>query len=56
MTACMGGYCQKREACQHYHAADRRNPVERLCVPGIDGVLRVVVAQTLQQLIEGATL
>ena len=56
MTACLGGWCGQRNACPHYHAADRRHPVERLCVPGIDGVLRVVAPQTLRELIEGATL
>lgn len=30
-VACMGGWCAKREACAHYHAQDRRYPIERLC-------------------------
>lgn len=37
-TACMGGFCAKRDHCSHYHAEDRRNPAERLCPPGADGV------------------
>lgn len=31
IQACMGGWCEKREQCPHYHARDRANPVERLC-------------------------
>lgn len=38
LQACMGGWCAKRGHCQHYHADDRREPVERLCAPGHDGV------------------
>lgn len=37
-AACMGGWCRKRDRCPHYLAADRRDPAERLCVPGADGV------------------
>lgn len=40
--ACMGGWCSRREQCQNYHAEDRRNPIERICEPGRDG-LRVVI-------------
>jgi hypothetical protein len=36
--ACMGGWCAKRDHCQHYHAEDRREPAERLCEPGHDGM------------------
>ena len=36
--ACMGGFCRKRDRCAHYHADDRREPAERLCMPGADGV------------------
>jgi hypothetical protein len=36
--ACMGGWCAKRGHCQHFHARDRSEPSERLCVPGADGV------------------
>ena len=35
--ACMGGWCTLRAKCPHYHAADRREPEERLCWPGQDG-------------------
>lgn len=35
--SCMGGWCTQREHCALYHAADRRNPVERLCEAGPDG-------------------
>ena len=33
MIACMGGWCPRRDRCQHYHA---ESPViaERLCPPG----------------------
>lgn len=34
MTACMGGFCARREACVYYHAQDRARPIERLCEPG----------------------
>lgn len=37
MIACMGGWCAKRENCMNHHAADRREPAERLCAPGHDG-------------------
>lgn len=36
VTACMGGWCTKRDHCANYHADDRSNPVERLCEPGAD--------------------
>lgn len=36
--ACMGGWCTKRDHCPHFHATDRRQPAERLCLPGADGV------------------
>lgn len=35
---CMGGWCTKRQHCPNYHAEDRREPEERLCMPGADGV------------------
>jgi hypothetical protein len=35
--ACMGGWCALRDHCQHYHAANRETPAERLCTPGLDG-------------------
>lgn len=38
LQACAGGWCRIRERCQHYHASDRREPSERLCLPGEDGV------------------
>lgn len=38
IPACMGGWCAKRGHCQHYHAADRHEPSERLCAPGFDGI------------------
>ena len=38
LPACMGGWCAKRDHCPHFNAADRRQPAERLCVPGADGV------------------
>lgn len=38
IVQCMGGFCQKREKCAHYHAPQTpgRQPVERLCEPGKD--------------------
>lgn len=36
-TACMGGWCSKRQHCLNYHAEDRSEPEERLCAPGEDG-------------------
>jgi hypothetical protein len=33
----MGGWCSRRDQCPHHHAQDRRQPVERLCLPGRDG-------------------
>ena len=37
MTACMGGWCAKREKCPHYD--EKAPPVaERLCLKGVDGV------------------
>ena len=35
---CMGGWCQRRDACEHYHAPERpgRPPAERLCERGHD--------------------
>ena len=35
--ACLGGWCLKRDNCDNYHSADRREPSERLCIPGEDG-------------------
>ena len=40
--ACLGGWCRKRNQCANYRAEDRREPAERLCVPGADGVGRDV--------------
>jgi hypothetical protein len=37
IQACMGGKCNKRSNCLNYHAADRSEPAERLCIPGRDG-------------------
>lgn len=34
MTACMGGWCPKRERCQRYNETFREAPAERLCEPG----------------------
>ena len=47
MTSCMGGWCKRREGCAHYieRGAD---PVERLCIPGRDG-LRYGMPQTLRR-------
>ena len=38
-TACMGGFCSRRQGCPHYHAEDRTEPAERRCVRGEDGNL-----------------
>lgn len=37
LQPCMGGWCAKRNRCQHYHAESSREPAERLCEPGDDG-------------------
>ena len=37
VLACLGGWCQIRDRCQHYHAEFRGQPSERLCIPGQDG-------------------
>lgn len=34
ITACMGGFCHRRDRCEHYAATSRRVVVERLCEPG----------------------
>lgn len=39
MTACMGGWCSQRAQCPHHESDDRRNPSERMCLPGQDGKL-----------------
>jgi hypothetical protein len=36
--ACMGGWCARRDHCPHFHAEDRRQPAERLCERGHDGM------------------
>lgn len=38
ISACLGGWCRKRDRCVNYNAPDKRWPAERLCVPGRDGV------------------
>lgn len=38
LTACMGGWCTRRQHCPHYHAENRSEPEERLCLPGQDGI------------------
>jgi len=38
VRACMGGWCVKRDHCQHYHSELRSEPSERLCIPGRDGI------------------
>lgn len=42
VIACCGGWCKLRDYCPHYHATNRSNPAERLCLPGQDGVSDVV--------------
>lgn len=34
-TACLGGWCETRETCAHYHASypARETPIDRLCGP-----------------------
>lgn len=41
MIACMGGWCPRRDRCQHYHS---ESPVvaERLCPPGESHPVEVV--------------
>ena len=33
-TACLGGWCSKRDRCGRHVASDRRNVSERLCSVG----------------------
>ena len=60
MKACMGGWCIRRDACDAFNAEDRRNPAERLCIPGEDGVLKespvAYLPATLDELIAEAAL
>ncbi len=39
LPACMGGWCHIRESCQRYGAQTGFDPIERLCEPGLDGVV-----------------
>lgn len=57
MIACLGGWCRSREKCADYHAADRREPVERRCPPGEEypEPLQREPVPSLRQLIEKAT-
>lgn len=45
---CMGGWCRRREQCQHYHAPQRYGvpPIERICAPSDD---RPVLRGTAQE-------
>lgn len=52
LPACMGGWCTQRDHCARFHAEDRREPAERLCQPGHDGV--VVVEPTRERVPTGA--
>lgn len=36
MTACMGGWCTRRDRCRNHAQDDRSFVVERLCEPGTD--------------------
>lgn len=40
MKSCLGGWCHLREKCPHYSLPAHYEPVERMCVPGMDGVHR----------------
>ncbi|MGQ3051077.1 MAG: hypothetical protein ACT6S0_04770 [Roseateles sp.] len=41
-TACMGGWCEKRDRCGHFHAASPdQQPKERLCPRGRDGAAQM---------------
>ena len=37
--ACMGGWCGLRDECERHTTDDRARAVERLCEPGMDGIL-----------------
>ena len=39
ITACMGGWCAKRDHCPYFHAVKRTEPAERLCPPKQDGAM-----------------
>lgn len=36
IVACMGGWCRRRNSCQHYHAERSQAVSERLCEKGRD--------------------
>lgn len=48
MTACMGGWCAKRDHCTHYHCPDKGQPAERLCAPGETGAYVAINLHTEQ--------
>lgn len=31
IRACMGGWCEGRQECPHYHSVNRKRPSENLC-------------------------
>lgn len=49
LPACMGGWCSVRSSCALHHAADRRNPAERLCSPGLRDAWQPVAMTTAPQ-------
>lgn len=36
LQACMGGFCDVRDDCEHHTQANRRHVVERACIPGFE--------------------
>lgn len=49
MTACMGGWCVRRDQCQHYHQDNRAEPAERLCEPKQYGAFMAINLHKVEQ-------
>lgn len=49
LRACMGGWCQQRSCCAHFHAPDRRSPIERMCERGHEAPVSMKPVHWLQR-------
>ncbi len=47
VIACMGGWCKKRNHCDHFHARNTARPVERLCPHGEDDPMEPMVQRSV---------
>lgn len=50
VIACMGGWCARREDCDHFHAKNTAKPVERLCPHGEDDPEEPVIQRSVSEL------